>query len=527
MNIFKIFGTIALDGKDQFNKDVDEATNKGSKLASKLGSGLKTAAKVGGAAVVSAAAGVAALTKTSLDNYAEYEQLVGGAELMFGEAFDFVMDKAANAYSAVQMSQNEYLQQVNGFATGLKTSLNGNAQAAAELADKIITAEADIVAATGNSQEAVQNAFNGIMKSNYTMLDNLQLGITPTKEGFQEVIDKVNEWNAANGKATAYQIDNLADCQAALVDYVEMQGLAGYAANEASKTISGSLASMKSAWQNLTVGIADENADMEKLIDNFVNSIVTVAGNLLPRIEQIFLGIGTLIQKLAPVIGEALPNLISTVLPSLLSAGFSLLMGLIDGIMDNLDALIEAAFQVIDMLLDGIIDNLPRIMTMGIELVGKLIVGIVQAIPSLVSKVPELIGALAQGFVDFSGKVVEIGINLVKSLWDGIKQMWKNVVSWAGNAISNLFGGKNKVDVAVNGKVNGSHASGLDYVPFNGYIAELHKGEMVVPAAEARQMRSGTEEKNIIINLTTTLDGKVIGETSYRYAQNMARAMGV
>ena len=142
-------------------------------------------------------------------------------------------EKARNAYETVQMSQNDYLQQVNGFATGLKTALGGNVQAAAELADKVITAEADVVAATGNTQEAVQNAFNGIMKSNFTMLDNLQLGIAPTKEGFQQLIDKVNEWNAENGEATAYTIDNLADCQAALVDYIEMQGLAGYAANEA------------------------------------------------------------------------------------------------------------------------------------------------------------------------------------------------------------------------------------------------------------------------------------------------------
>ena len=136
---------------------------------------------------------------------------------MFGDAFETVMENAKNAYKTVQMSQNEYLQQVNGFATGLKTAFGGNEQAAAELAHKIVKAEADIIAATGNTAENVQNAFNGIMKSNFTMLDNLQIGITPTKEGFQEVIDKVNEWNEANGRATNYQMGNLADMQSALV----------------------------------------------------------------------------------------------------------------------------------------------------------------------------------------------------------------------------------------------------------------------------------------------------------------------
>lgn len=178
------------------------------------------------------------------------------------------------------MSQNDYLQQVNGFATGLKTAMGGNAQAAAELADKVITAEADVVAATGNSQEAVQNAFNGIMRSEFMMLDNLKLGITPTKEGFQQLIDTVNEWNEENGKATEYTIDNLADCEAALVDYIDMQGLAGYAANEAADTIEGSTASMKAAWENLATGMANNNADMTELVQDFVDSVFTAGKTL-------------------------------------------------------------------------------------------------------------------------------------------------------------------------------------------------------------------------------------------------------
>ena len=160
MNLFELFVKIGVD---------DQASSKISNITKKLGGGLKTAAKVGTAAVGAATTAIGALTKQAVDNYAEYEQLIGGAELMFGDAFSYVQQKSQEAYKNVQMSQNEYLQQVNGFATGLKTALGGNEQAAAELADKIITAEADIVAATGNTQENVQNAFNGIMKSNFTI----------------------------------------------------------------------------------------------------------------------------------------------------------------------------------------------------------------------------------------------------------------------------------------------------------------------------------------------------------------------
>ena len=289
-NVFELFATISLD-TDEYERKLKDSENKTSTFADVLKANLASGAIIAG--VKKLAGVVADVGKAAYTSYARYEQLAGGAQLMFGDAYDFVAEKARNAYKSVQMSQNDYLQQVNGFATGLKTALGGNVQAAAKLADKVITAEADVVAATGNTQEAVQNAFNGVMKSNFTMLDNLQLGITPTKEGFQQLIDKVNEWNAENGEATAYTIDNLADCQAALVDYIEMQGLAGYAANEAAGTIEGSTASMKAAWQNLATGMADSSADMEGLTKDFVDSVFTAGRNIIPRVQQIVTGVGT------------------------------------------------------------------------------------------------------------------------------------------------------------------------------------------------------------------------------------------
>lgn len=246
--------------------------------------------------------------KAAISSYADFEQLAGGAELMFGEAYDYVAEKAANAYSTVQLSQNEYLQQVNGFATGLKMALGGNEQAAAELADRIVKAEADIVAATGNTAENVQNAFNGIMKSNYTMLDNLQIGITPTKEGFQEVIDKVNEWNTANGNATKYQIENLADCQSALIDYIDMVGYSGYAQNEAAGTIQGSLAATKAAWSNLLTGIATDNANIPDLAQKFTESAADLKDNLVPRVKEVIKSLIPALEEVAQGFYDMIPE---------------------------------------------------------------------------------------------------------------------------------------------------------------------------------------------------------------------------
>lgn len=428
MNLMDLFVKISVD---------DQASSQVETLSGKLKSGLATAAKVGAAAVAAAGTAIVAIGKQAIDQYAEYEQLVGGAELMFGDAYDFVAEKAKNAYSTVQMSQNDYLRQVNGFATGLKTALGGNAQAAAELADKIVNAEADVVAATGASQEMVQNAFNGIMRSNYVMLDNLQLGITPTKEGFQEVIDKVNEWNAANGNATNYVIDNLADAQSALVDYIEMQGLQGYAANEAADTIQGSLASMKSAWQNLLTGVADDNADFEELVNNFVDSLVGVGENIIPRINTVIKGLTQLItQASQTIIPLAVENLLQN-LPSIVAAGMDMVLAIVNGILDNIDLLIDCVLELVDVVVDKLIENLPKLVEGGIRLIIALSVGLIKAIPQLIEKIPEIILALVEGFAAGASQILEVGKNIVRGIWDGIKAM----ASWIKDKVTGFFSG--------------------------------------------------------------------------------------
>ena len=432
MNLMELFIKITAD-----TSEVDKSIGDTKKKALSFGDVLK--ANIAGQAIVSGVKAVAGAVKNigeaAIQSYAEYEQLVGGAKLMFGDAYDFVAEKAKNAYSTVQMSQNDYLQQVNGFATGLKTALGGNEQAAAELADKIINAEADVVAATGNSQEAVQNAFNGIMKSNYTMLDNLQIGITPTKEGFQEVIDKVNEWNAANGEATNYVIDNLADAQSALVDYIEMQGLQGYAADEAARTIQGSLASMRGAWQNLLTGAADDNANFEVLVSNFVDSLVGVGANIIPRINIVIQGLTQLITEASQTIIPLAVETLLQNLPAIVSAGMDLIMALVNGILDNIDLLIDCTLELIDVVVNKLIENLPKLIDGGIRLIIALGIGLIEAIPQLVGKIPEIITAIIEGFASGASRILDIGKNIVEGVWQGIK----NAAKWLKDKIFGFF----------------------------------------------------------------------------------------
>lgn len=288
MNVYELSASLVL-RTDDFEDSLARAGKQTSAFGDVLKANLVSEAIISGIKKIASA--VLDVGKASLAAYGDYEQLVGGAQLMFGDAYDYINERSRQAYKNVQMSQNDYLRQVNGFATGLKTSMGGNAKAAAELADKIITAEADVVAATGNSQEAVQNAFNGIMKNNYTMLDNLQLGIVPTKEGFESLIAKVNEWNEQNGRMTDYTIDNLADCQQALVDYIDMQGLSGYAAMESAGTLQGSVSSVRAAWEDLLAAIgAGDQTGVKSATDALLDSLKTAAGNIVPIVKEIFNG---------------------------------------------------------------------------------------------------------------------------------------------------------------------------------------------------------------------------------------------
>ena len=300
MNVFDTCAKLVLDTKD-YDSGMQNASDKANVFAGVLQANLVTKG-IGMAVEGLKKLGQVAVDtfKQSISEYANYEQLIGGTKLAFGDAYDFIIGKSEEAYKTVQMSQSEYLQQVNGLAVGLKESLGGSEQAAAELADRIVNAQADVVAAMGISQEAAQNAFNGIMKGNFTMVDNLMLGITPTKEGYQEMIDKVNEWNATQGRSTNYIIGNLADMQNALVDYIEMQGLAGYAQKEATDTISGSVASVKAAWKNLVKGLADDNADMDKLLDDLHGAVEKAFQKIMPVAEKALMGLIDLVMKGLP-----------------------------------------------------------------------------------------------------------------------------------------------------------------------------------------------------------------------------------
>ena len=160
MNLFELFVKIGVD---------DQASDKISNLSSKLGGGLKTAAKIGAAAVAAAGTAIVAIGKQAIEQYAEYEQLVGGVETLFKQSSDVVQQYAANAYKTAGMSANEYMETVTSFSASLLQSLGGDTEAASKYADMAVTDMSDNANKMGTSMEMIQNAYSGFAKQNFTI----------------------------------------------------------------------------------------------------------------------------------------------------------------------------------------------------------------------------------------------------------------------------------------------------------------------------------------------------------------------
>lgn len=370
MDVFDLVAKIRLDSSE-YENGVGKAKGTFSTLASGVKTGLATVAKVGAAAVTAGVAGVTALTKMGVEGYAQYEQLVGGVETLFKESGNAVMKYAENAYKTSGLSSNAYMETVTSFSASLIKSLDGDTAKAAKVADMAITDMSDNANKMGTSIDMIQNAYNGFAKGNFTMLDNLKLGYGGTQEEMKKLLK-----DAEKISGIKYDISSFSDISEAIhviqqdleisgISYeeamarvasgeltiAEATALMGTTAREAATTIEGSLSMMKGAWQNLVVGMADENANMEVLIGNFVESTATAAENLLPRIEQTLKGIGDLITALAPVIADAIPSLVASVLPSLLSAGVSLVTALVGGVITALPALYTALLEGVQVIL--------------------------------------------------------------------------------------------------------------------------------------------------------------------------------
>ena len=460
----------------------DETQSGLSKIAGAVGSGLATAAKVGVAAVGAAGVAIAGLTKTSIQQFAEYEQLVGGVETLFGQSAQTVVNSANEAFRTAGLSANDYMETVTSFSASLLQGLGGDTAKAAEISNMAITDMADNANKMGTSMESIQNAYQGFAKQNYTMLDNLKLGYGGTQA---EMVRLIND-SGILGK-TIKNLDGITfDQMIQAIHQVQTNmGITGTTAKEASTTISGSIASMKAAWNNLLTGMSGGTEEfaqnLDSLIDNLVDSIIGVeneAGervggvlnNVMPAVEKTLNGIGKLVEGIAPIIAQKLPAIVNTLLPSIassivtivqgaagiiptlvttltgmlpqiLDAGFQIIAALAKGILQNLPQIVEAAVNAITQFVEYLTDHAEEAVNGAIAIIGALARGLIQSLPQLIVALGHLLEEMIAALLRRAGEFAQIGWDFIKNLASGILQMVGSVGSAIGNVVQTIWNG--------------------------------------------------------------------------------------
>lgn len=403
-------------------------------LQSAMGSAISAVGKFSAAAVAAGATAVAALTKSAVESYADYEQLVGGVETLFKDSAGIVQEYAANAFQTAGLSANDYMETVTGFSASLLQSVGGDTEEAARIADQAITDMADNANKMGSSIESIQNAYQGFAKQNYTMLDNLKLGYGGTKQEMERLLADAEKLSGVH-----YDISNLNDVYEAIHVVQGELGITGTTAEEASTTIQGSAAAMKAAWQNMLTGIADENADFDGLINNLVESVATFGENILPRIETALSGVGKLISGLAPIIVEALPGLVENVLPGFIDAIMEVVNSIVEALPEVIPVLIQALVDIVMQLIECLAENLPTIIEAIIQGLEQIMNSLAENLPTIISGITEMLLQVIQVIISNAPQFLQAFLNLLLSFAEAQLQALPQIIAALPTLINGIL----------------------------------------------------------------------------------------
>lgn len=468
------------------NESMKDATNTASKMSSVMKGIGSSAIKVGkGLAVAGAAAATAvtALVSKSVGAFADYEQLTGGVETLFGaggrsveeyaqsvgksvsdvqgkydslmSAQNVVLENANKAYMTAGMSANEYMDTVTGFSASLISSLGGDTNKAADYANSALVDMSDNANKMGTDMESIKNAYQGFAKQNYTMLDNLKLGYGGTQEEMKRLLSDAEKLTGQR-----YDISSFADITQAIHAIQTQMDITGTTAKEASTTISGSWGSLKAAFQNVLVGLTTGGDMFDQSLDALINTAVTFGQNIIPAIKGALSGVGYLIEGLAPVIGETIPPLINDLTPTLANSAVSLISSLVNGLTQNatqfseclsnmiivavagistvVPQLLDAASKIVSNLMQGLTNSMPQIVNGAVTLIEGLVNGLVNNIPLLIMGAVQLVASLANGLIANLPRIIDAGVNLITGIVSASYSMMPQIIQNGMQLVVNL-----------------------------------------------------------------------------------------
>ena len=468
------------------NESMKDATNTASKMSSVMKGIGSSAIKVGkGLAVAGAAAATAvtALVSKSVGAFADYEQLTGGVETLFGaggrsveeyaqsvgksvsdvqgkydslmSAQNVVLENANKAYMTAGMSANEYMDTVTGFSASLISSLGGDTNKAADYANSALVDMSDNANKMGTNMTDIQNAYQGFAKQNYTMLDNLKLGYGGTQAEMKRLLGDAQKLTGQK-----YDISSFADITQAIHAIQTQMDITGTTAKEASTTISGSWGSLKAAFENTLVSLTTGGKMFDQSLDALVDSAKTFGQNVIPAITGALSGVGYLIDGLAPTIGEVIPPLINDLAPTLANSAASLISSLVNGLVQNasqfsnclnnivvvavtglsavVPKLLIATSQIVGNLMQGLSNSMPQIISGAVTLIEGLVDGLVDNVPLLAMGAVQLVTSLANGLIENLPRIIDAGVNLITGIISASYSMMPQIIQGGMQLVVNL-----------------------------------------------------------------------------------------
>nr|DAE34904.1 MAG TPA: tail tape measure protein [Caudoviricetes sp.] len=559
LEIFRLVGSIFVDS-DAADKSIQKTDEKAQGFGKTLLKGIGTAGKWAAGIVTGAAAATAAvagISSKAVSSYADYEQLVGGVETLFGESADTVIGYADKAYKTAGLTANQYMDTVTSFSASLLQGLNGDTAKAAEVANMAITDMSDNANKMGTDMSSIRNAYQGFAKQNYTMLDNLKLGYGGTKQEMERLLADAEKLSGQK-----YDISSLNDVYQAIHVVQTEMGITGTTAKEAESTISGGIAMIKSKLENFKTSLGsaiaptvqqflalaiDNLPTLESMIAQLAPVITGIfqqlgppllelASSLLPMLISLFNAILPIASQLITAIVPVIIQLLETLLPPIIQIVETLLpplLALLQPILDLLGPLIELLQPILDLvvaildpiaeLITGLITPLITIITELIqkameplrerfEIISQIISGTFSAAVALVMSRVEAIKGVFSGVIQFvkgvftgDWKSAWQGVQKIfSSIWDGIKAAFKIPINWIINGLNVFIRGINKIRIPSWVPVVGGRGFSISEIPQLAKGGVLEKGqtgflegngaEAVVPLHENKRWISAVAE---------------------------------
>lgn len=351
------------------------------------------------------------LSEEVVNAYGEYEQLAGGVDKLFGRASASVIRNADNAYRTAGMDANTYLQTVTSFSASLIQGLGDDVERAAELSDMALQDMSDNANTFGSAIESIQTVYQSLAKGQFNTLDNLRLGYGGTRSEMIRLINDSGILERQISSLDGITFDQMIEAIHAVQTNLQITGTT---AQEAERTIEGSVNMLKASWQNLMIGLGREDADVDALTQNLANSFNLVVNNAKPVLERLADNLPGILPSMIEQVRAGIPDAVEVAGEVLNAVG---------------TALAEGAPEVLDVA----IENLPA----SAEIVGTLLRNLGTALKDNAPAITDAIGVITPELVEVGGDILSI---VVQTIIDSAPEACHQIIDAIAPQLDEIFG---------------------------------------------------------------------------------------